>query len=150
MAQNYVSQKLQREFTFDSISFTWIGFTLTNVALSEEHTFQDGTFIKAKKLTAHVAVKPLLQKRIEISTIEAEGLEANIVAKKDGSYNFDNLIPQQEDALPKDTPSPASQEKDPLIITAQKIKLTDCDFIYIDEQSGMRTALIYPVRENPI
>lgn len=141
MAQNYVSQKLQREFTFDSISFTWIGFTLTNVALSEEHTFQDGTFIKAKKLTAHVAVKPLLQKRIEISTIEAEGLEANIVAKKDGSYNFDNLISQQEDALPKDTPSPASQEKDPLIITAQKIKLTDCDFIYIDEQSGMRTAL---------
>lgn len=141
MAQNYVSEKLQREFTFDSISFTWIGFTLTNAALSEEHTFQDGTFIKAKKLTAHVAVKPLLQKRIEISTIEAEGLEANIVAKKDGSYNFDNLIPQQEDALPKDAPSAVSQEKDPLIITAQKIKLTDCDFIYIDEQSGMRTAL---------
>jgi len=143
MAQNYVSQKLQREFTFDDISFTWIGFTLTNAALSEQHTFQEGTLVKANKLTAHVAVKPLLQKRIEISTIEAEGLEVNIVAKKDGTFNFDTLVSdQKEDLSVQATPTNIlEEEKNPLVIIAQKIKLNDCDLIYIEEQSGTRTAL---------
>ena len=141
MAQNYVSQKLQREFTFDSVSFTWIGFTLTNAALSEEHTFQDGTFIKANKLTAHVAVKPLLQKRVEISTIEADGLEANIIVKKDGTFNFSTLAPASENSTEQSTQTATSTEDSPLIITAQKIKLTDCDLVYRDEQSSARTAL---------
>lgn len=142
MAQNYVSQKLQREFSFDSISFTWIGFTLTNAALSEDHTFQDGTFVKANKLTAHVAVKPLLQKRIEISTIEADGLQVNIVTRKDGSFNFDTLLPSQNSntAQAAQTPTQAPSDE-PLIITAQQIKLTDCDLVYQNEQTGMRTAL---------
>lgn len=141
IAQNYVSEKLQREFTFDSISFTWIGFTLTNAALSEDHTFQEGTFIKANKLTAHVAVKPLLQKRIEISTIEAEGLETNIIAKRDGTFNFDTLISTQQNGSTQNTQTTTSNENDPLVVIAQKIKLTDCDLIYRDEQSGLRTAL---------
>lgn len=141
MAQNYISQKLQREFTFDSISFTWIGFTVTNAALSEEHTFQEGTFVKANKLTAHVAVKPLLQKRIEISTIEAEGLEVNIIAKQNGTFNFSTLASTNENSATQSTQAAASTENSPLVITAQKIKLTDCDLVYRDEQNGMRTAL---------
>lgn len=145
LAQNYVSQKLQREFTFDSISFTWIGFTLTNAALSEDHTFAQGTFIKADKLTAHVAVKPLLQRRIEISTIEADGLDVNIVAKKDGSFNFDTLMSSTDEDTSTQTSDEQTQqsteETTQLVITAQKIRLNDCDFIYLDEQSGLRTAL---------
>ena len=142
MAQNYVSQKLNREFTFDSISFTWIGFTLTQAALSEDHTFQEGTFAKAEKLTAHIAVKPLLEKRIEISTIEADGLQINVVAQKDGTYNFDSLLPTQTETQTKVTTAQSAQpQTQPLVITAQTIKLTDCDLVYKDEQSGMRTAL---------
>ena len=88
MLQAYVAQNYQRELVFDNLSFTWIGFTLNNVALSENTTLADGTFIKARQLTAHVAVKPLLQKRIEISTIEADGLEIQLIQKKDGSFNL--------------------------------------------------------------
>ncbi len=144
MAQTYVSQKLQREFSFDSISFTWIGFTLTQAALSEDHTFTQGTFIKADKLTAHVAVKPLLKRRIEISTIEADGLEVNIIAQKDGSFNFDTLVPATDENVTAATPAeqtPSTNEETPLVITAKKIRLTDCDLIYRDEQTGLRTAL---------
>lgn len=143
MAQTYVSKKLHRELTFDSISFTWIGFTLTNVALSENTSFKDGTFISANNLTAHVAVKPLLKKRIEISTIEANGLTVNILAKKDGSYNFDSLIPSSDDnsSTPQTDESSSQTDESSLVITAQKIKLTDCDLVYQDEQSDLRTAL---------
>ena len=141
MAQEYVSKKLHRELSFDQISFTWIGFTLTNVALSEQNTFQDGTFVKADKLTAHVAVKPLLKKRIEIDTIEAEGLQINLVTQKDGSFNFDTLFSSQEDPSPSESPAqPEQTEAEPLVLTAQTIALRDCDITYQNEQTGLQAA----------
>ncbi len=138
MAQEYVAKKFQREISFDNISFTWIGFTLNNFALSENSTFADGTFIKADKLTAHVAVKPLLKKRIEITTLEADGLHINILKQKDGTFNFDTLLPAQ-DAATNNTPATAdTNSSTPLILLAEKIALTDCDFVYKDEQTGLR------------
>ena len=137
MAQEYVAKNFQREVTFDKVSFTWIGFTLHNFALSENTTLANGTFIKADKLTAHVAVKPLLQKRIEISTVEADGLQVNLILQKDGSFNFSSLMPQQE-TTPTTTDTNSSNEENPFVLTAEKIALTDCDFTYKDEQTGMR------------
>ncbi len=141
MAQQYVSAHWQREVTFDKLSFTWVGFKFTNVALSENTSFADGTFAKAKKLTAHVAVKPLFQKRIEITTIEADGLEVNLVRQKDGKYNFDTLLPN--DTTPTAQPqeaSASSQQQTPLVVTAQRITLNDCDLIYRDQNTGLRMA----------
>ncbi len=139
MLQTYVAQNYQRELVFDDISFTWIGFTLTNVALSENTTLADGTFIKADKLTARVAVKPLLQKRIEISTIETVGLDVQIIQHKDGSYNFDTLLDAPgTDTAQQAQETPATQPLDlPFVITAKQIKLQDCDIFYKNLQSGL-------------
>ena len=138
MAQEYVAKNFQREISFDDISFTWIGFTLNNFALSENSTFTDGTFIKADQLTAHVAVKPLLDKRIEIGTVQANGLQVNIIKQKDGTFNFDTLIPAQ-DTPAQDTPAATEENNStPLILLAEKIALTDCDFVYKDQQTGLR------------
>lgn len=144
LAKNYVAEKLHREITFDNVSFTWIGFTLTNVALSENSTFAEGTFLQAKNLTAHLAVKPLLQKRFEISRIEADGLDVNIIARKDGTFNFDSLLPKQEESQSIAPTNPTNQEnavKDPLVITADLISLNDCNLVYKNEQTNLRTSL---------
>mgnify|MGYP002853589403 CR=1 FL=1 len=141
MAQEYVAQNFQRELTFDDISFTWIGFTLTNASLSENTTFQNGTFIHADKLTAHVAVKPLFQKRIEISTIEADGLQVNLMKRKDGRFNFDTLFPTQETAQPETPAQPEDSAATPFVLTAENIQLADCDIVYQDEQTGLRAAV---------
>lgn len=144
MTQEWVAQQFHRELRFEDISFTWIGFTLTDVALSEDSTFEQGTFLQAHKLTAHVAVKPLLQKRIEISTIEADDLQVNIVAQKDGSFNFDTLIPNEsaEPTADKAASQPEEPTNDnPFVVTAHEIRLQNCDLVYRDEQTGLRTAL---------
>lgn len=140
MAQTYVAQNFQREIAFEDISFTWIGFTLREVALSENNTFADGTFMKAKRLTAHVAVKPLLKKRVEISTLEADGLEINLIHQKDGSFNFDTLLRTDEQPAKPQENSP-QEEQIPFILTAEKIALTGCNILYQDLQSGMHLAL---------
>lgn len=139
MLQQYVADNFHREVTFEDLSFTWIGFTLKNFALSENNTFSDGTFIKADKLTAHVAVKPLLKKRIEISTIESDGLTIQIIQKKDGSFNFDTLLSQEQSQ--SNTSAQPAEENTPLVLTAQKIALTDCNIVYQNEQTDMRLAL---------
>lgn len=139
MAQEYVAKNFQREIKFENISLTWIGFSLKNVALSENTTFADGTFIEAKKLTAHVAVKPLLQKRIEISTIEADELNIQLIQKQDGSFNFDTLIPTQDNPAPEEN-STNDSSSTPLVVTAKKIALTDCDIVYKNLQTGMKLA----------
>ncbi len=138
MAQEYVAKNFQRQITFDDISFTWIGFTLTNVALSENTTFQEGTFIQARKLTAHVNVKPLLKKRIEIDTIEADGLQIQLIKQKDGHFNFDTLL-LQENSPAQDEPAASSAEKTPFVLTADKIALTACNISYLDQQTGLKT-----------
>lgn len=139
MVQEYVAKNFQRELVFDKISFTWIGFTLTNVALSENSTLADGTFIKARQLTAHVAVKPLLKKRIEISTLEADGLQIQIIQHKDGSFNFDTLLsPQQgNDTTQDNTSTTAKTTENPLVLTAQTVALKNCNISYQNQQSGM-------------
>lgn len=138
MVQEYVAKNFQREIAFEDISFTWIGFTLHNFALSEHTTFANGTFIKANRLTAHVAVKPLLEKRIEISTIEADGLLVNLVLQKDGTFNFDTLLSQTENSAPAQPKPNEKTNETPFVLTAQNIALTDCDFIYKNEQTGLR------------
>ena len=78
MTLDYAKNKLHREVSFDEISFNLVGVTLTNFALSEENSFAQGTFIKADRLEAKAALKPLLNKRVEISTLIIDGLDVNL------------------------------------------------------------------------
>ena len=140
--QQYVAKNWNREITFEEVSFTWIGIKVKGVALSENTTFADGTFIKAEELTAHVAVKPLLKKRVEISAITAKKLDVQIIQRADGTFNFDSLMSQNDNppAGTDDTDPQASADL-PVVITAQKIVLDGCNFSYSNEQTGMKLAL---------
>ena len=86
MALEYAKNNLQREISFDKVSFNLIGVTLNNFALSENTTFQNGTFVRADKLVVKVALMPLLKKRVEISTVSLDGLDVNLQKNKDGSW----------------------------------------------------------------
>ena len=139
MVLTYAQNNLHREIKFDSVSFNLVGITLTNFALSEENSFEQGTFIKADRLEAKAALKPLLQKRVEISTVRIDGLDVFIQKNQDGSFNFDTLVSQE-------TPAAAPEEKtatqdSPFVFTARFIKARDCDFYYKDIQTGLSSAL---------
>ncbi|MBD9149591.1 MAG: AsmA family protein [Spirochaetia bacterium] len=82
MAVDYAKNNLQREISFDKISFNVIGVTLDNFALSENTSFQNGTFVKADKLVVKLALMPLLKKRVEIATVLVDGLDVNVIKNK--------------------------------------------------------------------
>lgn len=140
MTLTYAQNTLHREIKFDSVSFNLIGITLTNFAMSEENSFAQGTFVKADRVEAKAALWPLLRKRIEIAAVRIDGLDVFIQKNKDGSFNFDSFSSNGETATDPEQPAdePAAG---PLEITAQLIKIRDCDFYYKDLQTGLSSAL---------
>jgi len=144
MALDYAKNTLHREISFDGISFNLIGVTLDNFALSEASTFQDGTFVKADKLAVKVALAPLLKKRVEIATVLVDGLEVNVIKQKDGSFNFDSLVPASGETSAENTaqePGKDSGETSAFVLLAEKITVNDCNFLYKDLQTGMTAGL---------
>lgn len=140
MALEYAKTNLQREITFDDISLNLVGVTLDNFAISENTTFQNGTFAKADKLVVKIALKPLFQKRVEIATVQLDGLDINVIKNADGSFNFDTLIPASDpNAVQEETPS--SDGSAAFVLLADKIAANDCSFTYKDLQTGMNAAI---------
>lgn len=142
IALDYAKNTLHREITFDGLSFNLIGVTLDNFAMSEAETFQAGTFVKADKLSVKVALAPLLKKRVEIAAVIVDGLDVNVIKQKDGSFNFDSLIPAADETQPAE--SAQTKEDSPsaaFTLLADKITVTDCNFSYKDLQTGMTAGL---------
>ena len=137
---NYAKNTFNREIKFDSVSFNLIGITLNNFAMSEENSFAQGTFVKADRVEAKAALWPLLKKRVEIAAVRIDGLDVFIQKNKDGSFNFDSFSSgETTDPDPEQPASDSSSE--PFDITAQLIKIRDCDFYYKDLQTGLSSAL---------
>lgn len=143
MALDYAKNTLHREIKFDDLSFNLIGVTLDNFALSEAETFKAGTFVKADKLAVKVALWPLLKKRVEISTVIVDGLDVNVIKQKDGSFNFDSLLPPAEAEAQKEEAAKQTDEASStaFVLLADKIAVTDCDFSYKDLQTGMKASV---------
>lgn len=140
MAVSYAKDNFHREIAFDRVSFNLIGVTLTDFALSEAETFAQGTFVKADKLQVKVALLPLLQKKVEISTVSLDGLAVNVIKQKDGSFNFDSLLPAETDAQAPANENTPSSSLD-LDLTADNININNCAFSYKDLQTGMSAAV---------
>lgn len=141
MAVSYTKENFHREISFDDVSFNLIGVTLNNFALSEESSFEQGTFVKANKLQVKVALKPLFQKKIEVSTVVLDGLEINVIKQADGTFNFDSLTALSAapaEQTPEDQTQSAPMNLD---LTIGKITITDCAFSYKDLQSGMNASV---------
>ena len=141
MALEYAKTNLQREITFDDISLNLVGVTLDNFAISENTTFQNGTFAKADKLVVKIALKPLFEKRVEISTVQLDGLDVNVIKNADGSFNFDTLIPASDPNAAPEEETASSDGSAAFVLLADKIAANDCSFTYKDLQTGMNAAI---------
>lgn len=137
MAVDYAKNNLQREISFDRISFNVIGVTLDNFALSENTSFQNGTFVKADKLVVKLALMPLLKKRVEIATVLVDGLDVNVIKNKNGSFNFDTLIPASDSAVASADNNKNDSSDQSFVLLADRIVLNNCNFTYKDLQTGM-------------
>ncbi|MCL2888440.1 MAG: AsmA family protein [Elusimicrobia bacterium] len=142
MVHDYVKTNYNREIKFDDVSFRIIGVDLSNFAISEKGTFDNGTFAKADNIVVKIALAPLLKKNIKVSTVGLEGLAANVTKDEKGVFNFADLIPAAgqtppEPAEPKNVTAQGMQFN----VSVDKFYMSGAAFDYKDKQSGMSASV---------
>jgi len=90
------------ELTF----FPWLGIQTGGVHLGNIEGFGEDSFASAAGLIARVRLLPLIQRRVEIGTIELDGLELNLTRTQAGLMNWEGLLTQASN----DNSSPAKTQ----------------------------------------
>ncbi len=88
----YAKTNLNREVSFDSLSFHFFGFDLNNFKMSEKSTFNDGIFVKSDKLAIDISLLPLLHKEVKINNITLKSLDVSVFKDKEGIFNFNDML----------------------------------------------------------
>ena len=94
---------LGREVKYEKLSFAFAGVNLENFSISENASFDKGTFAEIKRFSIKVEIFPLLKKEIRVKRIIVNGLEIKIVKEEDSKYNFDDIIQRFETPPPEET-----------------------------------------------
>ena len=72
-----------------------IGADLGQLSLSEHKS--ETIFASVKNVKVALEVLPLLRKQLVVDTVYVDGANANVIKRKDGSFNFDDLISKEEE-----------------------------------------------------
>ncbi|MGH8619601.1 MAG: AsmA family protein, partial [Burkholderiales bacterium] len=136
-----VKERTGRTLTLDGdiglAFFPSLGAKIGKASLSEKGS--DREFAGVERLHVSVKLLPLLSKQVVVDAVELKGLRANIVKRKEGGTNFDDLTgqtpPPGKDTEPK--PAPAS----PVAIDIAKVEIEDASVRYLDQTTGAQYAV---------
>ncbi len=126
-----VKEQKQRELRIDGdlqlSFFPSLGVRLGKTSLSEHAA--TGEFIGLDGARIAVRLMPLLSRQLVVDRIEIQGLRANIVRHKDGSFNFDDLLSKEK------------SERSPVRFDIDGVEISGGRLSYHDQASGRRLAL---------
>ena len=124
---SYLEKKIKTKVTLERV---YIDFPNSLVM---ENLFLQGqkvdTLLFARKLDVGLNIPKLLKNTADITSVDLEGVKANVVRNEDGTFNFDYIIDAFATKDEEETPSK------PFIISLDKIKLKDIGISFIDDQS---------------
>ena len=129
---DYSKNNLKREITLDKISFTFVGITLHNFAMSEKTTFNNGTFVKADHLTVKVALLPLITKKIQFTKIICDGAEVYIIKDKDGVFNFADFTNNEQKPDSEENKKEDTNKQSNISFEIKKLNIKDSKISYKD------------------
>jgi len=87
-----MSETLHRQVEIGSISIGLRGLKVKGFKVSEEPSFDKGTFVQAGEFLVRPKLLPLLKKQISISEVTLISPKINITRRADGSFNFSDLM----------------------------------------------------------
>lgn len=96
------------------------------------------TLLFARSFKVDLAMWQLLNSKADITAINLEGVNANVIRNPDGSFNFDYIL----DAFAGDKKEEQKESK-PFILSLDKIDLKDMKVSFIDQQSRNDIALYF-------
>ncbi|KMQ67217.1 cell envelope biogenesis protein AsmA [Chryseobacterium sp. FH2] len=133
--QNFIKDKLvvyleKKIKTKVSLEKVYIGFPNSLIMENLYLKGQDiDTLLAVKKLDVGLNMLKLINSTADITSVDLEGVRANVVRKPDGKFNFDYIISAFATSDKEESPSK------PFIISLDKINLKDIGVTFNDQQS---------------
>jgi len=123
----YLEGKIKTKVSLEKV---YIGFPNSLVMENLYLQGQDvDTLLAAKKLDVGLDMWQLIKSKADLTSIDLEGVRANIVRNPQGKFNFDYIIDAFATSEKEESPSK------PFIISLDKIKLKDIGLSFNDQQS---------------
>lgn len=125
----YLEKKIKTKVSLDKV---YIGFpnslVMENLYLKGQNI---DTLLAVKKFDVGLDMWQLMNSKADITSIDLEGVRANVVRNPKGKFNFDYII----DAFATSDKEQEQKPSKPFIISLDKIKLKDIGITFNDEQS---------------
>ena len=138
-----VKEKTQRTLTIEGdirlMLFPKLGLHLGKTRLSERGSEQE--FANLDDMRVSLAVIPLLSRQVVIDEVRLAGLHANLVKRKDGKTNFDDLLGRAEtssdvsDQITGKPAEPATAQM-PVKLEIDGVTIGKANVIWSDEVTG--------------
>ncbi|RKE87174.1 translocation/assembly module TamB domain-containing protein [Epilithonimonas arachidiradicis] len=123
----YLEGKIKTKVALDKV---YIGFPNSLVMENLYLQGQDvDTLLSAKRLDVGLDMWQLIKSKADLTSIDLEGVRANVVRNPQGKFNFDYIIDAFATSEKEESPSK------PFIISLDKIKLKDIGLSFNDQQS---------------
>lgn len=123
----YLQDKIKTKVSLDKV---YIGFPNSLVMENLYLKGQDiDTLLAVKKLDVGLDMWQLIHSKADLTSIDLEGVRANVVRNPQGKFNFDYIIDAFATSDEEESPSK------PFIISLDKIKLKDIGVTFNDQQS---------------
>lgn len=141
---NRVEQQINRDVELEQVRlefFSGLGAGLDKLTIANPKGWQSPYFVKVDSLSVKVALRPLLNRRIEVSHIILKGGEIVVERDAQGRFNYDDLIAVDADSTTPTEPAQpgtpeASQAPDgpsPLAgLLVSKLALNHMDIKFMD------------------
>ena len=140
---DYAKNNLNREVSFDSLSFKFIGIDLKNFKMSERATFNEGTFIKSDDFIIKISPLPLLKKNIKISNILLDSIDINITKDENGLFNFDDITksfqnPEENTTKKEETNKPKQESSNSSFdLNINHFNIKNANISYEDKKTNL-------------
>ncbi|MFY1046903.1 translocation/assembly module TamB domain-containing protein [Chryseobacterium sp. GP-SGM7] len=125
----YLEKKIKTKVTLDKV---YIGFpnslVMENLYLKGQNI---DTLLAVKKFDVGLDMWQLMKSKADLTSIDLEGVRANVVRDPKGKFNFDYII----DAFATSDKEQEQKPSKPFIISLDKIKLKDIGVTFNDQQS---------------
>ena len=124
---NYLEDKIHTKVSLERVYIDFPNsLVMENLYLKGQKV---DTLLFARKLDVGLNIPKLLKNTADITSVELEGVKANVVRNQNGTFNFDYIV---EAFATKDEEESPSK---PFIISLDKINLKDIGISFIDQQS---------------
>ncbi|MEO0059967.1 MAG: hypothetical protein RLZZ312_1614, partial [Bacteroidota bacterium] len=129
----FVQNKIKTKIIIDRIEIGLPKFVILEGAFVEDQ--QKKVLLSAKKIKVDISLLELISNKIEISSVDLQNVQINLLKNKNEIFNFDYILKAFE------SPTKPKDDSPPMAFSIDRINFDKIKFKFIDETSKTKLAV---------